>query len=109
MGRNNQSTSECITRGNVHFLPTQTWELPGPLGIPASVKVRNVVTQLVYWGPLQQQTAWPDSDSFWEFVTKQGGDWMWDHVEGRLEDMSWIATALFIQSAVMVTDGSYNL
>jgi len=50
----------------------------------------------------------PAKETFWEFVANQGGEWMWSYIEGKHEDMSWIATALYDGSAVMVTDGSYN-
>lgn len=33
---------------------------------------------------------------------------MWEYIEGNHEDISWIATALFDSSAIMVTDRSYK-
>ena len=46
--------------------------------------------------------------SFWEFVWQQRGMWMWEHVEGKHHGMSWINRAMANNTAIMVTDGSYN-
>ena len=51
----------------------------------------------------------PDrANSFWEFVWQQGGTWMWEHLEGKHDDMTWINKAMQNNTAMMVTDGSYN-
>jgi len=102
-----QSTDRC-TRGNARFMPIQTLATHINTGIPASVKQCGNFVMLLETGPTLAHRRITDRKPFWDFVADQGGKWMWDYVEGKHDDMSWIASALLDQSAVMVTDGSYN-
>lgn len=98
------------TRGSMRYSPVRTWEtLPGT-GVPATVNRIGGEIHLLELGTAQPHQHSSDQlpESFWEFVTSQGGDWIWDYIEGKHENMSWIATALYDGSAIMVTDGSYN-
>ena len=44
---------------------------------------------------------------FWDHLTQQGGEWMWDHVLGN-KNMDWFRDALLEGTAMMVADGSYS-
>ena len=45
--------------------------------------------------------------SFWDYLRSQGGEWMWEHVLGDKEDMTWLSNALCNGTVMMVADGSY--
>ena len=93
---------------NMLFTPINTWTIRDDCGRPASVHRVESTVQIINTGPTLAQPQPPTTTTFWEFVLDQGGEWIWDYIEGRHDDMSWIATALYDGSAVMVTDGSYN-
>jgi len=98
------------TRGNRTYRPTGLWrDLPGDF-LPASVKqVTSGAVQIIDVGPpfLDSSTE-TVSHTFWEFVEQQGGTWMWDFIDGKHDDMSWIVTAMRNHTAIMVTDGSFH-
>ena len=98
------------TRGGVRYAPVRTWETPPNSVVPATVKHIGTEVRLVEIGTQQvdEDSAKDNSESFWDFVQRQGGEWIWDYIEGKHENMSWIASALYDGSAIMVTDGSYN-
>jgi hypothetical protein len=98
------------TRGSLQFTPIKVWATREGAGIPVSVKwSANTVQLLLNRGPILADPIQPPSDeTFWEFVMRQGGNWIWEYIEGKHNDMSWIATALYDGSAILVTDGSYN-
>ena len=103
-------TAGHITRGGNRFSALRTWESPQNTGVPATVKHRGNEVVLLEAGTPQATLHSTDNipESFWEFVASQGGEWIWDYIEGKHENMSWIATALYDGSAIIVTDGSYN-
>ena len=45
---------------------------------------------------------------FWEYVWKQGWQWMWSYLEGHHQSMKWVACALEQGKVIMVSDGTYN-
>ena len=52
-----------------------------------------------------------EPDDFWEFLESWGGDWMWDslHLDDETKtDLSWLVDAVKNNTAVWVTDGSYD-
>jgi hypothetical protein len=97
------------TRGSLRFTPIKVWTNREESGIPVSVKRSANTVHLLNKGPHFEETIQsPSAETFWEFVARQGGNWIWEYIEGKHKDMSWIASALYDGSAIMVTDGSYN-
>ncbi len=97
------------TRGSLRFTPIKVWTNREESGIPVSVKRSANTVHLLNKGPHFEETIQsPLAETFWEFVARQGGNWIWEYIEGKHKDMSWIASALYDGSAIMVTDGSYN-
>lgn len=47
--------------------------------------------------------------TFWQCMDDQGGSWMWKNRTGNSEDMAWLATALMNGTALLATDGSFNV
>jgi hypothetical protein len=100
------------TRQNKTYYCSGLWHsIPGGLLAPASITSRDNMVQIVDTGPLLAPTSRCDAEranSFWEFVWLHSGTWMWEHLEGKHKDMSWISNAMKNNTAMMVTDGSYN-
>lgn len=98
------------TRGNRKFTAFRSWvEQDGELGDIISVLDDHGNVSIVDSGSTFKTTTDPlPLRSFWEFVLTQGGTWMWDFVEGRDDDMAWVASALRDHTAVIVTDGSFD-
>ncbi len=97
------------TRGNRSYFPSRCW-----IHIPETNKLTSVstkmdvpLTQIIDVGPPFAETRETDL-TFRQFVTAQGGEWMWEFVEGKHKDMTWLVTALRNKTAIMVTDGSFN-
>lgn len=101
-------TTERSTRGNAQFIPIRSLIVQDEIGLPASVKSGINTVLLVETGPNLPHHNTTNIKPFWDFVNDQGGGWLWDYIEGKHDDMSWIASALLDKSAVFVTDGSYN-
>ena len=96
------------TRRNAYYQPARTLTINDDPGAPASITAVNNTVCMLDTGPPLYSPSPAAPMTFWEFIRSQGGEWMWDYIEGEHDDMSWIATALHDESAVMVTDGSYN-
>jgi hypothetical protein len=96
------------TRGNQVYTLTGQWNLP-PLEdfLLASVRDVNGRALLTDTG-LGTPCITKSNKNFWEFATEKEHAWMWDFVDGKHQDMSWVNTALRKKTAIMVTDGSFN-
>ncbi|KAL3763706.1 hypothetical protein ACHAWU_008028 [Discostella pseudostelligera] len=95
------------TRNTHYFIPIQRWQSHDLNGVPASIVGPASQISLQETGPPLAATV-QQHPSFWEYVDKQGGTWMWEYIEGKQDDMSWVTEALRNHTAVMVTDGSFK-
>jgi len=95
------------TRKTHHFTPTRHWQSHDLSGVPASIYGPSNLVTLQETGPSLSAKTEPHL-SFWEYVDLQGGTWMWEYIEGKQEDMTWVTDALRNHTAVMVTDGSFK-
>ena len=96
------------TRSSNIFAPAQLMSDASPLGLPVSIMrwpdgsvARRECGLSLAVCPLQPE-------EFWDFLRSWGGDWMWEYVEGKDQDLWWLTDALASGTAVLVTDGSYD-
>ena len=95
-------------RGNQTYVATGHWVEHGADELLlASVKPNDVSINVSDIGLSSPHVTAPNKN-FWDYFTSQESSWMWDFVEGKSQDMSWIMRALDNKTAIMVTDGSYN-
>ena len=97
------------TRGNQKYVATGLWQQIETRTLQsASVFSEGAVVQLIDTGPALATKTNTTHTGFWDYVMDQGGTWMWESIEGKHDDMSWLVHALQGKTAMMVTDGSYN-
>jgi hypothetical protein len=99
------------TRHNKTYYATGLWkDAPHVTLVPASVIQTSPNTAHLFDAgtPLPSKKPTSTSTNFWDFVWSHGGTWMWEFIEGKHDDMSWISDALKNGTAIMVTDGSFN-
>jgi hypothetical protein len=96
------------TRGNQTYILTSRWNTISLTNLLlASTREVDGQTQLVDTGRGKPCITMPDKN-FWDYANTTEHAWMWDFIEGRNQDMSWVISALKERTAIMVTDGSYN-
>ena len=82
-----------------------------PFGVPASVDSSvGDVANLLSTGP-SLATGPSQPTDFWKFLKSWGGMWMWDqfHLDDPSSaDLTWLVTAIRNNTAVWVTDGSFD-
>lgn len=83
-------------------------------GIPISLLCKVLPTKIVYDSPTKGH-SWVDPsiqvESFWGYIHKWGGDWMWEMIYPDLQhgfEVSWTIEALRAGNLVGATDGSYD-
>ena len=102
-------TGNTRTRSGSHYIKMGS----GPeelSGRPASVQVlEGAGVKLRYAGP--PLTAKPeDPTDFWEYLTRQGGTWMWEGLSDKHkhDDLTWLVEGLKKGTIEWCTDGSYH-
>jgi hypothetical protein len=82
-----------------------------PTGIPTSVvEISECKVNKLQDGPLPP-TPRDNTQSFWEFLTKWGGTWMWDNIDSGAhskDNILWIAEGMTKGLLIWMTNGSYN-
>ena len=48
-------------------------------------------------------------DDFWTFLRSWGGELMWETTEDESQDLTWLVDALRNDTALLVTDGSFDV
>ena len=102
------SATATRTRGGQRYERIQTGPVGPPAGVPVSVTVETTryIIRHEVGGELATSPTQPDN--FWAFLRSWGGEWMWNSIEDENQDLTWLVDALRNNTALLVTDGSYD-
>ena len=106
-----RSPAGRVSRSSVRYSRGWHEAISPPRGQPASVdcSFASEATLLSTGPPLASGPS--DPTDFWKYLKNWGGVWMWDtfHLDDPSSaDLSWLVLAVRNNTAVWVTDGSYD-